>query len=92
MNQHTQNVPRHRHLRRLYEALFSIFFASLFVYTQASRPFPWPTRYLYFWHPHRVSIQRSDFLLFYSVILVAAAAGVFLGIKLVEYIFLRFKS
>jgi hypothetical protein len=90
MNQDTQNVPRH--LRRLSEALFSIFFASLFVYTQASRPFPWPTRYLYFWHPHSVSVQRSDFLLFYSVIFAASAVGVFLCIKLAEYIFGRLKS
>jgi hypothetical protein len=90
MNQDTQNVPRH--LRRLYEALFSIFVASLFVYTQASRPFAWPTRYLYFWHPRTVSIHRSDFLLFYSVIFVAAAAGVFLCIKLAEYIFRGSKS
>ena len=90
MNQDAQNVPRH--VRRLYEALFSIAVASLYVYIKASRPFDWPTRYLYFWHPHSVSIHRSDFVLFYSVIFLATAAGLFLCIKLIEYTSLAFKS
>jgi hypothetical protein len=83
MNQDSRNVPRY--LRRLYAVLFSIYTSVLFVYTEASRPFAWPTRYLYFWRPHSVSIHRGDFLMFYLALFVAVAAGAFLCVQFAGY-------
>jgi hypothetical protein len=66
----------------LHELLFSIYCSFLFVWGKESRPFAWPTRYLYFWHPHAVSLGRVDFLLFYLELFMILTAAIFLCLRL----------
>ena len=50
-------------------------------------PYAWtlPTRYLYMWTPHAVSLGRVNFLLTYSVFFVIPFAVVFISLRVVEH-------
>jgi hypothetical protein len=77
---------RHNHLRSWYELLFSVYLSLLFVWIEESRPFAWSTRgrYLYFWHPHAVSLRASDIWLFYLALFLIPVAAVFLFLLLIR--------
>ena len=68
----------------LHDVSFSIYCSFLFVWARESRPFAWPTRYLYFWHPHAVSLSRIDFLVFYSELFLILAFAVFSCLRLIR--------
>src|ERR1700738_2648562 len=68
----------------LYELSLSIYSSLLFVWFEASKPFAWPTRYLYFWHPHAVSLSRIDFFLFYLEVFIGLAAVIFVGFRFIR--------
>lgn len=69
----------------LYDLSLSIYTSLLFVWFEESKPFAWPTRYLYFWHPHAVGLRRSDFLLFYLEAFLIVAAVIFLVLRLLRF-------
>ena len=64
----------------VHTTLLSIYTSLLFVWVEESRPFAWSTqgRYLYFWHPHGVSLGASDFLFFYLELFFIPAGAIFL--------------
>jgi hypothetical protein len=72
------------YVRWSHELLFSIYCSFLFVWAEESRPFAWPTAYLYFWHPHAVALGRIDFLLFYSEVFLILASVLFLSLRLIR--------
>ena len=77
--------------RWLHELLLSIYCSFLFAWTMESLSPPVPTRYLYFWHPHAVSLGRVDFLLFYFELFLILAGAIFFCLKLIRrFSFTRF--
>jgi len=66
----------------LHEVFLSMYSSFLFVWSKESRPFAWSTRYLYFWHPHAVSLSRIDFLVFYLELFLFLAVAIFLCLRL----------
>lgn len=73
-----------KHPPWLYELWFAIYCSFLFVWAEQLRPFAWPTRYLYSWHPQAVSLRRTDFLLFYLDLFLILAVAIFVGLRLVS--------
>ena len=69
---------------RLHDVLFAIYGSLLFVWFEESKPFAWPTRYLYFWHRRAVSPSRIDFFLFYAEIFLILAGVTFLVLRLIR--------
>lgn len=72
------------------ELLFAIYCSFLFAFAAESRPpYAWSAggRYIYLWHPHAISLTRTDFLLFYAEILLIPALAIFAGLKLISRFF-----
>lgn len=82
----TSIVPEDTARRQwLYDLLSSVYASLLFIWFEESRPFAWPTRYLYFWHPHATSLRRVDFLLFYLEVFLILAFLFLLGLRLIRF-------
>lgn len=69
---------------RLHDVLFAIYGSLLFVWFEESKPFAWPMRYLYFWHPHAVSLSRSDFVIFDAEVFLILAVATLLVLNLIR--------
>src|SRR6266478_3261672 len=68
----------------LYDLSSSVYCGLLFIWFEESKPFAWPSRYVYFWHPHAASLRQIDFLLFYFEVFLVLGFVIFLGLRLIR--------
>ncbi|MGA2387666.1 MAG: hypothetical protein ABSF97_01820 [Candidatus Sulfotelmatobacter sp.] len=67
--------------------VLAFYCSLLLVFLEGGRP-PFGVgpklRYLYLWHPHAISLQTSDFVLFYAELLLIPAVAFFVCLELVR--------
>jgi len=71
------------------DVMFAGYASFLTAFAVVSRPpYAWtlPTRYLYIWTPHAVSLGRVNFLLTYAVLFVIPLAVAFISVRVVEHL------
>jgi hypothetical protein len=70
------------------DLVFVIYLSFLIAFAVEGRPpYSWISvrgRYLYFWHPHAISLGSSDFMLFYAEILLLPAILIFACFRLIK--------
>jgi hypothetical protein len=74
-------------IRLSFDLLFALYTSALLVFLYESRPpYAWspPTRYLYLWRPHAVSLRETDFVFFYLEVFLIPAVLIFVCVRLVE--------
>ena len=77
-----------RYMRWLHDALLSSYCSLLFVSIEESRPFAWSTKgsAVYFWHPHAVSLSRSDLFLFYIELFLIPSLAILAALQLIRLV------